>query len=75
MFNSNGVRACRELVEISQQRQISQTEKFRTKNTFNVWKHIDRCVRIHFLRWSKSNFKTEMEWQTKQWAMFSDLYH
>ena len=28
---------CRELLQISQQRQISQIERFRTKNALDVW--------------------------------------
>jgi len=43
MHNANGDRDCRELLKISQQRKISQTERFRAKNALNVWKHI--CVR------------------------------
>ena len=43
MYNANGVRDCRELLKISQQRKISQTERFCTKNALNVWKHV--CVR------------------------------
>jgi len=50
MYNTNGVRDCRELLEIIQQRWIYQTEIFRTKNALNVWKHIHTCVRVHFLR-------------------------
>jgi len=30
-------------------------------------------VRVHFLRWSKSNLKTQIEWQTKHWTTGSDL--
>jgi len=33
---------CRELLKISQQRYVSQTETFHTKNTLDIWKHI--CV-------------------------------
>jgi len=33
------------------------------------------CVRVHFLRLSKSNLKTEIEWQTKHWTIVSDLHH
>jgi len=29
---------------------------------------IHTCVRVHFLRWSKSNLQTEIEWQTKHWT-------
>jgi len=39
MHNTNGVRPdCRELLEVSQQRQISETERFRTVNALIVWK-------------------------------------
>jgi len=39
MHNTNGVRPdCRELLEISQQRQISETEIFCTINALDVWK-------------------------------------
>jgi len=31
------------------------------------------CVRVKFLRWSKSNLKTEIEWQTKHWTIAADL--
>ena len=31
------------------------------------------CVRVQFLRWSKSNLKTEIEWQTKHWKIVADL--
>jgi len=40
MYNDNSVRDCRELLKISQQRKISQTETFRAKNALDVWKHI-----------------------------------
>ena len=51
MYNINGVRHCREPLEISQQTKISQTERFRTKNALDVWKHIMFvCVRVYFLR-------------------------
>jgi len=31
------------------------------------------CVRVHFLPSSKSNLKTEIEWQAKQRTTVSDL--
>ena len=31
------------------------------------------CVRVQFLRWSKSNLKTEIEWQTKHWTIVAEL--
>jgi len=40
MDNTNRIRDCRELLKISQQRLVSQTESFRTKNVLDVWKHI-----------------------------------
>ena len=40
MYNTNGVRDCRELLEVSQESYLSQSEKFRTKNALDVWKHI-----------------------------------
>ena len=40
-------RDCRELLEINPQRQVSKTERFRSKNALDVLKHI--CVRVHFL--------------------------
>ena len=41
IYNINDVRPeCREFLEISQQRQVSQTERFCTENALNVWKHI-----------------------------------
>jgi len=43
MCNTSGIKDCRELLEISQQRKISQTERFRTKNALDVWKHIRVC--------------------------------
>jgi len=39
MYNNCG-RDCRDLPEISQQRQIYQTERFLTKNALIVWQHI-----------------------------------
>jgi len=40
MYNINDFRLdCRELLEISQQRYISQIERFRAKSAFDVWKH------------------------------------
>jgi len=39
-YNTNGIRDWKELMEISQQRYLSQTERFRTKNALDVWKHI-----------------------------------
>ena len=39
MHNTNGVRPdCRELLEISQQKQISETKIFCTINALDVWK-------------------------------------
>jgi len=60
-YNTNGIRDCEKLLEISQQRKISQTEKFRNKNALDVWKHIHVWEYIHFLRWSKSN----LQWKHK----------
>jgi len=40
MQNANGLRDCTELLDIAQQRQVSQRERFRTKNALDVWKHI-----------------------------------
>jgi len=31
------------------------------------------CVRVQFLRWSKSNLKTKIEWRTKHWTIVADL--
>jgi len=31
------------------------------------------CARVQFLRWSKSNLKSEIEWQTKHWTIVADL--
>jgi len=31
------------------------------------------CVRVQYLRWSKSNLKTEIEWQTKHWTIVAHL--
>ena len=36
----DGVRDCRELLKISQQRKTCQTKRFRTKIALDVWKHI-----------------------------------
>jgi len=55
MHNANGVRDCRELLKISQQRKISQTERFRAKNALNVWKHI--CVREYIFTMKKVKSK------------------
>jgi len=40
MYNVKGVIDCRELLKISKQRKISQTERFRINNALDVWKHI-----------------------------------
>jgi len=40
MYSTNGLRDSRELLEISQQREIPLTERFRTKNAFDVWKRV-----------------------------------
>ena len=40
MYNTNGVRVFRELLEISQQGLISQAERFCTKNALDVSKRI-----------------------------------
>ena len=40
MCNNNGARDCKEFLDINQQRDISQTERFRSKNAFEGWKHI-----------------------------------
>jgi len=73
MYNTNGIRDCRQFPESSQQRKVSQTDRCRTKNALDVWKHT--CVRLHFLPWSKSNLKAEIEWQMKHWTIVSDLHH
>jgi len=39
-MSTNDVRDCRELLEISQQRHISQTEGFLIENALDVSKHI-----------------------------------
>jgi len=31
------------------------------------------CVRVQFLRWSKSNLKTEIEWPSNHWTIVADL--
>jgi len=40
MQNTNGVTDFMKLLEITQQRWISQTERFRTKNALEVWNSI-----------------------------------
>jgi len=40
MYNINGIRDCRELLEISPQSKISKTERIHTKNAIDVWKRI-----------------------------------
>jgi len=75
MYNVKGVIDCRELLKISKQRKISQTERFRINNALDVWKHIRVWEYISYLRWSKSNLKTEFEWQTKHRMIVSDLHH
>jgi len=40
MYNNNGFRDCRDHLEISQQRKISQAKRFRIKNALDGWKHI-----------------------------------
>jgi len=39
MYNTNGITDCRELPDTSQQRQIFQTERLRSKNAVDVWMH------------------------------------
>jgi len=69
MCNINGFGDCRELREISQQRYVSQTERFRTKNALDVWKHMrvwkyviyDEASQI----WKeKSNGRRRTVWQS-----------
>jgi len=42
-YNTNGIRDCKELLEISQQKEIPQTERFPTKHALDAWKHI-QCM-------------------------------
>jgi len=78
MQNTNGVTDFMKLLEITQQRWISQTERFRTKNALEVWNSIRVWEYVYFLRWSKSNLKTKIEWRTintGQCAVVADLHH
>jgi len=59
MYNTRGVKDCGELLEISQQRYTSQTERCRRK------------MQSLFGNTSKSNLKTEIE--LKHWMIISDL--
>ena len=43
MYNSNGVRDCREFLEINQQRKLSQTERFRTKRIDQQVNQLAKC--------------------------------
>jgi len=38
---------------------------------FTRYLETQTCVRIHFLRWSRSNLKTGIKWQTKYWMIIS----
>jgi len=40
---------------------------------YNYGKTHIMCVRVYFLRWSKSHQKTEIEWQTKHWTIVTEL--
>ena len=42
MCNTNGITGCTELPDTSQEREISQTERLRSKNAVDIWMHI--CV-------------------------------
>jgi len=71
MYNTTGIRDCKELREISQQRKVSQTARFRTKNALDVCK----CMRVweYIFYDEKSNLKTEIVWHTKHWTIDSDM--
>ena len=59
MYSTNGLRDSRELLEISQQREIPLTERFRTKNAFDVWKRV-RVWEYTFSTMKQIQFETEI---------------
>jgi len=59
MYSTNGLRASRELLEISQQREIPLSERFRTKNAFDVWKRV-RVWEYTFSTMKQIQFETEI---------------
>jgi len=73
MYNINGVRDCRELLEINQQIKLSQTERFRAKTAPDFLNYM-RVREYMFLRGSKSNLIIEIGWQAKYWTIVPDLH-
>ena len=65
MHNTNGVRPdCRELLEISQQRQISETKIFCTINALDVWKTYVCKSTVSKMKQVKSTNKNRMADET-----------
>ena len=65
MHNTNGVRPdCRELLEISQQRQISETEIFCTINALDVWKIYVCNSKVSKMKQVKSKNRNRMADET-----------
>jgi len=58
MYNTNGIRDCRELVKISLQRKISQIERFRTKMHL-MFGNQNTFLKVHFLK-QKSNGRRKL---------------
>jgi len=76
MYNIHDMRPdCKEILEISENRQISETERFRSKNVLYNWICIRMWQYVHDLWWSKSNQKA-IERDTKAWKVVSHTsYH
>ena len=49
---------CREILEISQQSEASQTERFRTKNALNVWSTVSAMKQV------KSKNRNQIAYET-----------
>ena len=65
MHNTNGVRPdCRELLEISQQRQISENKIFCTINALDVWKTYVCKSTVSKMKQVKSRNRHRMEDET-----------
>jgi len=65
MHNTNGVRPdCRELLEINQQRQISETKIFCTTNVLDVWKTYVCKSKVSKMKQVKSKNRNRMADET-----------
>jgi len=65
MYNTNGVRECGELLEISK-------DRFRTKK-HSMFGNTCVCGNTYIFYDETSQIPKQIEWQTKHWTIVSDL--